>query len=185
MKSPKFVLLTFLSAVCLARAQSATVSKAEEEAHLFVLASVDFGDVYSDDGAADGTITYKGELLKSVGANLKPDARVKAVVDLREAAVPLLIAHSDDTRPTQTMFKGSSVPLGHMALDILTHIITPTSTIFITDCGYDGLGACIHNGYYFRPDAPLDEMERTKKKWQQLYARGLVQFKYPALSRNL
>lgn len=179
MKPPKCVLLTLLAAVCLARAQSAVVSKAEQEAQLIALASVDFGDVYSDDGAADGTITYKGELLKSVGANLKPDVRVKAVVDLREAAVPLLIAHLDDMRPTQTMFKGKPVPLGHMALDILTHVITPTSRVFVKDCGQDGLGACIHKGYYFRPDAPLDEMERTKEKWQQLYARGLAQFSYP------
>ena len=42
-------------------AQSA-VPKAEQEKRFAPLATVDFGDVYSDDGAADGTVTYRGVL---------------------------------------------------------------------------------------------------------------------------
>src|SRR5215831_4349476 len=145
MKILACVLLSLIAALDVAPAQSVVTSKAEQEARLFALADVDFGDVYSADGAGDGTLTYKGEILQSTGANLKPDARVKAVVDLGASAVPFLIAHLDDTRPTRTMFEGKPTPLGHMALDILTHIIKRTDVVFVKDCDQDGLGACIHS----------------------------------------
>jgi hypothetical protein len=179
MKTLAFLLLVLIPASRLAAAQSVVTPKTEQEARLVALANVDFGGVYSADGAGDGTLTYTGEILKSTGANLKPDVRVKTIVDLRAAAVPLLIAHLDDARPTRTMFEGKPTPLGHMALDILTHVIKQTNLVFVEDCNRDGLGACIHTGYYFRPDATLAEMEKTKKKWRQLYAHGRIVFQYP------
>jgi hypothetical protein len=179
MKIFALVLLSLVVASDIAAAQSVSTSKTEQEALLLALADVDFGDVYSADGAGDGTLTYQGEILKSIGANLKPDARVKAIVDLKASAVPLLIAHLDDTRPTRTMFEGKPTPLGHMALDILTHVINRTDAVFVKDCNRDGLGACIHSGYYFRPDATAADMENTKDKWRRLYANGRVAFQYP------
>ena len=178
MKTFVFLLLSLIAASDIA-AQSVVISKPEQEARLLALADADFGDVYSPDGAGDGTLTYQGEILKSTGANLKPDDRVKAIVDLRASAIPLLIAHLDDTRPTRTMFEGKPIPLGHMALDILTHVIKQTDVVFVRDCDQDGLGACIHTGYYFRPDAALADMENTKDKWRRLYAHGRVVFQYP------
>jgi hypothetical protein len=179
MKTFAFILLSLIAASDIAAAQSAVTSKTEQEARLLALADVDFGDVYSADGAGDGTLTYQGEILKSTGANLKPDTRVKAIVDLRASVVPLLIAHLDDTRPTRTMFEGKPTPLGHMALDILTHVIKQTDVVFVRDCSRDGLGACIHTGYYFRPDATVADMENAKDKWRRLYANGRVVFQYP------
>ena len=104
---------------------------------------------------------------------------MKAVVDLREAAIPLLIAALDDPRATGTLFKGKPTPLGHMALDILTHVIKLTNTVLVEESGEDGLGACIKSCYYFRPDATPAKMGRTKKKWQELYRQGAIVFLYP------
>jgi len=116
------------------------------------LLNADFGRVYTDDGAGDGTIMET------------PDPRVKAVVDLRSAVIPILIAHLDDTRPTRTRFQGKPVPLGHVALDILTHVISDTKTVFVQDCADDGLGACINPGYYYRPDAQVAANEKGQKQ---------------------
>ena len=176
MKISALLLLSLIAASNIAAAQSVVTSKTEQEARLLALADVDFGDVYSADGAGDGTLTYQGEISIST---VKPDARVKAIVDLRASAIPLLIAHLDDTRPTRTMFENKPTPLGHMALDILTHIIKRTDVVFVRDCDQDGLGACIHTGYYFRPDATATDMKNTKDKWRRLYANGRIVFRYP------
>jgi len=154
-------------------------SKVEQEKLLSALIEVNFGVIYVDDGTGDGNVTYKGQILGS-GPNVKPDDRVKAVVNLRSTAVPLLIEHLDDTRPKKNLFKGKPTPLGYVALDILTHIIEPTDTIFILDCADDGLGACFQPGYYFRPDASLSEMRSVKESWQRAYRSDTIVFDYPS-----
>jgi hypothetical protein len=110
---------------------------------------------------------------------LKPDARVKAVVDLKRSAVPLLIDHLDDRRPTRILFNGRPTPLSHVALDILSHVVKPNDKLFILDCADDGLGACFQPGYYFRPDASMDQMRVAKSNWQKAYKSGTIQFEYP------
>jgi hypothetical protein len=172
------VLLTYLTAACMGVGQGAAPSKADQDKLLIALSDIDFGVVYVDDGAADGTVTEKGQLIGS-GPNLRPDARVKAVVDLRQSAVPLLIEHLDDRRPTRILFNGRPTPLGHVALDILGHVVKPTKQIFIPGCADDGLGACFQPGYYFRPDASQDQMGSVKSNWQKAYRRGAIQFDYP------
>jgi hypothetical protein len=175
MKRAYFSIVVCALALCIGTAQQLPVS----DAALKVLVDADFGTVYADDGAGDGTVTYKGELIGS-GPNVKPDPRVKAVVDLKSAAIPLLITHLDDPRPTRIRFQGKPVPLGHVALDILTHVIGETNTVFVQDCADDGLGACIQPAYYFRPDASLQQMKAVKQSWQKLNdVNGLV-FQYPS-----
>jgi hypothetical protein len=140
------------------------------------LAKAEMGAIYVDDGAGDGTVTDAPE---------GPDPRVKAVVDLRNAALPLLIRHLDDPRPTHTSFRvrpafsDRPATLAHVALDILTHMTELNDKIYIPDCADDGLGACFQPGYYFRPDASVKEMKNVKDKWQKLYRRGGVVFRYP------
>lgn len=181
--SPTRLLVTALL-VCMIAAstllsQGVVPSKVEQEKLLSALIEANFGVIYVDDGTADGSVTYKGQILGS-GPNVKPDDLVKAVVNLRSTAIPLLIEHLDDTRPTKTLFKAKPTPLGHVALDILTHIIEPTSTIFILDCADDGLGACFQPGYYFRPDASLSEMRNVKERWQRAYRSDTIVFDYPS-----
>ena len=131
---------------------------------------------YSEDGAADATVTEN------------PPPEVRAIVELGAQSVPLLIAHLDDARPTSAKFNGSPVPVGHVCLDILTNVISAPG-ILIKDCADDGLGACIAGGYYFRPDAFArrgsgfmagHQVSRVKANWQRAYRRGGVKFKYPA-----
>jgi hypothetical protein len=172
-----FALLACLTTASVALPQT-TPSMATQVKLLHALALLNFGHVYADDGAADGTVTNSGTMIES-GPNVKPDARVKAVVDLRSAAIPLLIEHLDDSQPTRTMFQGKPTPLGFIALDILTHIIKQSSEVFIPDCHDDGLGACFEPAYYFRPDASLVQMKRVKENWRRSYRRGAVAFEYP------
>jgi hypothetical protein len=134
---------------------------------------------YSHDGAADNTVTAAGE----------PIPEVRAIVNLGRRAIPLLIAHLDDTRPTSARFgrDNLSVPVGHVCLDILTNIIR-ARRILVEDCADDGLGACVRDGYYFRPDAyarrggglvARPEVSRVKRNWQRAYRRGYIRFRYP------
>ena len=55
-----------------------------------------FGRVYVEDGAADGSVT----------SSERPPQAVKNILDLGPKAIPLLIAHLDDTRLTSATFEG-------------------------------------------------------------------------------
>src|SRR5205085_1769406 len=102
----------------------------------------------------------------------------------------LLIAHLDDTRLTSAAFGRDDpqrVPVGHICLDILTNIIR-APRILVIDCADDGLGACIREGYYFRPDAyshrgnrivARSDVYRVKRNWQRAYRRGHIKYQHP------
>ena len=144
---------------------------------------------YSDDGAADATVTEVGSNAMGIVEN--PIQSVRDIINLGAGAIPLLIAHLDDTRPTSAIFdtnRPKPVPVGYVCLDILTHIVRARG-ILIDDCADDGLGACIKDGYYFRPDAYTSEGKRyvarsdvrnVKLKWRRASLRGLIKFRYPA-----
>ena len=139
--------------------------------------------VYSADGAADATVTEN------------PPPQVKAIVNLGPKAIPLLIAHLNDTRPTAARFQyyigrkeqDIPVPVGHVCLDILTYIIKAPK-VLREDCADDGLGACVERGYYFPPDAYIRkngkfiaraEVYRVKRNWQRAYRKGYIKYQYP------
>jgi len=148
------------------------------EAYFDALAKTPFGNIYADDGAGDGTVTQSGELVDS-GPLVRPVQAVRAIVDLRAGAIPILVAHLDDERATTIVFAGKLVRLGHLALDILTHIVGRTNRVFVSHCADDGLGACIQRGFYFRPDASAEQMSAVKAVWQIALKRGSLQFVYP------
>ncbi|HZS44678.1 MAG TPA: hypothetical protein VFC63_06210 [Blastocatellia bacterium] len=148
-----------------------------------LLAVKDLSSVYADDGAGDGTLMEN------------PILEIKRIVGLRAAAIPLLIEHLDDERLTTARFSGgfntknpTRVTLGFVCLDILMGIVEHTPKIFVRDCADDGMGACVNDGYYFRPDdytlAGKRYNARTivhivKRHWQRAYARGQLRFHYP------
>jgi hypothetical protein len=119
-----------------------------------------------------------GELIDS-GRLCAALPAVRAIIDLRGAAIPILIDHLDDLRPSTVVFAGKPVPLGHLALDMLTHIVRTTNRVFVTGCADDGLGACIKSGYYFRPDASAQKMSAAKVRWQAALKSGVLRFEYP------
>jgi len=110
----------------------------------------DFGIVYIADGAGDGTVLTE-----------RPSEAVKKIVMLQDAAIPVLIRHLDDMRPTSAKYKGGAywddpiaVPVGYVCLDILSQIVRDNKVLFVQgrrDCDFDGVGACIQAPYYFDP----------------------------------
>ncbi len=88
-----------------------------------------YGVVYYDDGAGDGTILSAGKVEDSQLVQLLP--QIRDIVELREAAVPLLIECITDTRRTAISFEPSprkaphvhgriKVPRGFVCLDIVS-----------------------------------------------------------------
>jgi hypothetical protein len=144
---------------------------------------------YSEDGAADASVLRDG--LPNW-----PVKEVKAIVALKEKAIPLLIECLTDTRSTVATFHGGfidwkspvRVPVGHVCLDILLSIIDHNPAIFFEECADDGLGACVREGYYFRPDDYVptggwEYYERSivrlvKANWQQAYRSGKIKYNY-------
>ena len=180
MATKRWLCSTLVSFVVAANAQP-QVERPERqiESYFDALSKVAFGNIYADDGAGDGTVTQCGELVES-GPLVKPMQEVRAIVDLRARAIPTLIDHLDDPRASAITFAGRPVRLGHLALDILTHIVAETNRLFVSNCADDGLGACIQRGYYFRPDASPEEMSAVKGRWRAALNSGLLQFRYPA-----
>jgi hypothetical protein len=119
-----------------------------------LLAVKDFKTSYVEDGAADATVLFPESPDHPYG---RPAGPVIALVRLREKSIPLLIDCLSDGRITSMHFDGNlmtqpmNVPAGYVCLDILMGVIRDSAVDDPDDCG-DGFGACIHTGFYFRPD---------------------------------
>jgi hypothetical protein len=176
--SKAIALLLLIPALLAAPLIAQSAGQQPDERLFDALVNARLGDVYYEDGAADGTVLMAGESIGS-GPYMHPHPAVKALVDLRERALPLLIRHLDDKRPTGTTFKERPVPAGHVALDVLLGIVKRDARFFIPDCADDGLGACVKPGYYFRPDASAMQMAEVKANWEKAYRANHLRFVYP------
>lgn len=131
----------------------------------------DFGTNYFEDGAADATVLFPEDTHAPYG-QLRPAEPIVALLRLREKAFPLLIDCLSDARITRIHFDGNNmttsmnVPLGYVCLDILMNFAAgkPVSD---RNCADDGLGACMNNGFYFRPDDyyGCSKTECTLRPW--------------------
>ena len=146
------------------------------ENHIEALLTAPLRTRYVNDGAADATVTET------------PTPEIRRIVDLHDKAMPLLIACLDDSRPTQAVYLENSqrhqVPLGHVCLDILMNVVR-SPQILREDCVDDGLGACVAEPYYYRPDIttrkdPSQSMRAVKSKWTAAYREGKLKFVYPS-----
>jgi hypothetical protein len=151
---------------------------------------------YVNDGAADSSVTNVDANSNRVGVVEEPIPSVRDIINLQQRAIPTLIAHLDDTRLTSTKlcsyFPGgrsecAPVPVGYVCLDILMSIVRAPK-IIRSECGDDGFGACIANGYYFRPDSYTrkgesfiahSEVHRVKSNWQRAYRKRRLKYEYP------
>jgi hypothetical protein len=146
------------------------------------LATIDIE--YVEDGASDATITEN------------TDPRVKTIVDRAEGALPSLAECLTDRRDTSATVvvtrSGTTrrvpVPLGYLCLDILT-AITEGAEVYPPDCHDDGLGACVGEEYFFRPDvyatdpsgsAAIRKVKAVQTKWREAIQAGKVKFRYPS-----
>lgn len=153
---------------------------------------------YGEDGAMDSSVL--GLYLVDDGTTTAPVKEVADIVALREKAIPLLIEHLDDNRPSSATFDGGyirdyeqrvKVPVGHVCLDILRNIVD-SSFYFDKNCEIETrLEGCIKDGFYFRPDDYwiLGEndsnnfIERpivriVKANWQKAYTQGHLKYNF-------
>jgi hypothetical protein len=163
------------------------MAQTDEDLVSRLISTPNLGLVYIADGAGDGSVL-----------NTNPTSAVKDILALKEAAIPLLIRHLNDTRLTSARYQGGKywkspveVPAGYICLDILSQIVQDKKQLFVTghrDCEYDGMGACIRPSYYFRPEdlilmenqhANSNTVITTKKHWEQAYKTGLLKFRLP------
>jgi hypothetical protein len=174
-KQMKFltVLLLFLLIAISAQGGSHKTSSTSPSRYIDALVSAPHLVVYSEDGAADATVVEN------------PVVEVRSILKLGARAIPLLIAHLGDTRLTAAKFgrdQARRVPVGYVCLDILSNIVR-SKRILVEDCADDGLGACIKDGYYFRPDAyssksgrliPQAQVFKVQTKWKRAYRNGYL-----------
>ena len=147
---------------------------------------------YSADGAADVSVTAYD--MNDPGTVEHHIPAVLNIVNLGSKAIPMLIAHLDDMRPTSATFRSERyrrivrVPLSYVCLDLLTNIVMETPRIFVKPCTDDGLGACVHESFYFWPDSFAQkggkyvahhEIHMAKAYWRRAYRKGYVRYRYP------
>ena len=133
--------------------------------------------VYVEDGACEDRVTDNDS------------SRDAALVDrvTCEAAVPLLIAHLGDARPTWSVIiaRGDAVrvPLGYLCLDILLAMSRADSPVFDPDApGDDAFWSCTRNEFFFEPSilregktAPA-RMAEVRKAWEEAFTAGNLRF---------
>ena len=149
------------------------------------------GEIYIEDGAADGTIAVpEGETSRDRMAAVDP------ILMCSGKAAPVLIAHVDDTRLTSALFKGGAhrrqpirVPVGFVCLDLLLNGLSPFDSAVRDPAteNDDGLGMGFLPQFYFRPDSykigpggyrPLPVVYNVKKQWEEALAQGKLQFRH-------
>lgn len=144
----------------------------------------DFRMHYSEDGAADATVTCPANNDPCPS----PPPAVAALMKNPRTTVPLLIDCLSDGRQTSVRFDGNTitrpmqVPVGYVCLDILMAWAGKPIGDY-GDCG-DGLGACIDPEYYFRPDDYIQCWDEScyprpwvfvvQRKWERTLKSGLL-----------
>jgi hypothetical protein len=169
-----------------------TIPKHVSNKYIEALAAAPNLPRYSADGAADVSVTSYDMNDPRTAEHHIP--AVLNIVNLKQKAIPLLIAHLDDMRPTSATFYSIKykrivrVPLGYVCLDLLTNIVKDTTHAFVDPCTDDGLGGCVQKGFYFWPDAFArrarryvagPEIDRAKINWQRAYRKGYLKYRYP------
>jgi len=154
---PLVCLAVLLRAPVCAFSQKPLASKEDYKKYIEpLLKEKDFGTHYVEDGAADASVLTPTERSPTFHLDRPSDAVIE-LVRLGAKSVPLLIDCLGDGRLTSVRFDGNTitkamnVPVGYVCLDIMTGSVRgkPVSDM---PCGSDGLGACMNNGFYFRPD---------------------------------
>lgn len=189
-------LLFCISQFSIAQEKSSFKKDRNEKLIDVLVSAKGFGRVYYEDGASDGTVLDINP--NEAYSEKSQHPAVKAIIRLGPKAIPLLIEHLDDIRPTHVSadvgrpwIHYDHVPLGHICLDILTKILKQDSSFWDAETADgDGLGIQFKRGYYFRPDDYIFSKETreirvknivmtVKNKWLQLYKSGKLHYKCP------
>jgi len=139
--------------------------------------------IYVEDGAADGHILL-----------VKDDENIKNILACKNKAIPILIDNINNKTESLVCFRGGidetviiPVTVGFIAQDILLNSNGWDKDITYSDCNDDGLGACVKNEYYFRPDRFFindtkqisDRVKQVKNNWLEAYKNNKFGFVSP------
>jgi hypothetical protein len=116
---------------------------------------------------------------------------VKRILDQKEKALPLLIAHLDDMRPTRMINCCNENPVltvGDACLNMLSVIVRPAEPMFDKACvaEQDNQSFCLDEDYQFTMSSfvrrgnrrvPNKEVLTAKRNWMKAYRENKIQFK--------
>lgn len=155
----------------------------------------DFGTHYYEDGAADATVVAPEKTEPPYG-QAAPVEPVADLLRLRHRGLPLLIDCLSDSRITSMRFDGNTitkpmnVPVGYVCLDILMTEVKGRPAVD-PDCSADGLGACVNDGFYFRPDDywrcwdsscyARPWVNVVQRNWRHAYLANLLHVRNPSV----
>jgi len=152
----------------------------KNEALVDALVSFPFGEIYTDDIMATNSITYCCKMVDDNNGVI-PAPPVKAIAELGQPAIPLLIGHLSDQRSTKAQYRHQPVPLAYLALDMLLHMTDMNDErVIVPGCEQHGLGDCMQPDFYFSPDASdPNVLTSVQKDWAEENKRQPINFVYP------
>lgn len=113
---------------------------------------------------------------------------VRKILELEEKAIPLLIAHLDDTRlmpMTSCCSQPSEITVGDACLNILTVITKTTQPMFDEKCEEDYKSSCLKAEYSFLTGSftkrgkrriPSKDVVTAKQNWLKAYRKNQIKF---------
>jgi hypothetical protein len=155
---------------------------AKNEALIDALTTYPFGEVYSEDITNYNSITYAGKSVSdNPGDGVIPPQQMRAIAELGQPAIPLLISHLTDQRPTLAMYHQQPVPIGYLALDLLLHMTDMNDErVIVPGCEQHGLGDCMQPEFYFSPDTTdPNTLASVRKDWAEENKKEPINFVYP------
>ena len=155
---------------------------AKNEALIDALRTYPFGEVYSEDITNANSIAHFGKKLSESDAGVVPVPPVRAIADLGQAAIPLLISHLTDQRPTQAEYRHQAVPVAYLALDLLLHMTDMNDErVVVPGCEQHGLGDCMQPDFYFSPDnTDPNTFASVQRDWIDENKKQPIKFIYPS-----
>ncbi len=108
-------------------------------------------------------------MSENPGDGVIPAPLLRAIADLGQAAIPLLISHLTDQRPTQAQYRQQPVPVAYLALDLLLHMTDMNDErVVVPGCEQHGLGDCMQPDFYFSPDTTdPNTFASVQKDWAE------------------
>ncbi len=159
-----------------------SAAAAKNEALIDALTTYPFGEVYNEDVNATNSITYSGKPVSdNPGDGVVPPPQLRAIAELGQPAIPLLINHLADQRPTLALYQQQPVPVAYLVLDLLLHMTDMNDErVMVPGCEHHGLGDCMQPEFYFSPDTKdPNTLASVKKDWTDENQKQPINFIYP------
>lgn len=167
-------------------AKASNTAATRNEALIDALRSYPFGEIYSEDIMATNSITHFGKKPSENDEGVIPAPPVMAIADLGQPAIPLLISHLTDRRPTQALYRHQPVSVGYLALDLLLHLTDMNDErVIVPGCEQHGLGDCMQPEFYFSPDTTdPNTLASVQKDWTEENKKQPIKLVYPGWWRQ-